>query len=148
MSLAYMVMSQGSTPYFTGTDTAATATTLAEVAAALSGIQIFFLFHLILIITIPSLAVSWYALLNPHSKKPENAKSNTRPSDQDATGDDGEGTRKLNRDKKGGWIRKVLCCGLWDKLGPRWVKWVVGVTVLLLILVLVLWLVKKGQTST
>jgi hypothetical protein len=106
----------------------------------------FFILHIILAIMVPCLAVSWYALLNPHAKK--------QAQDGEGMEGDAEGHEDDERDKDGsqvkrrGWLSRLFCCGVLDNLGPMCVKWVVVVVVLLLALVPVIWLVTKDRSTT
>jgi hypothetical protein len=147
ISLAYMVITSSSTPFFTGPDTSATASTLATASTSFTSAQMFFILHIILAVVLPCLAVSWYALLNPHAKK--------QAQDGEDKGGDAEGLKNEVDDKDGsqvekkrGWLSRLFCCGVLDKLGPPWVKWVAAVVVVLLVLVPVLWVVTKGKSAT
>lgn len=147
ISLAYMVITTSDTPFFTGPDTSATASSLAAASSSFTSAQVFFILHIILAVMVPCLAVSWYALLNPHAKKQvqdgEGKGGDVRGSENE--GDDKDGSQV---EKKRGWVSRLFCCGLLDKLGPPWVKWVVAVVVVLLVTVPVVWVVTKSKSTT
>jgi hypothetical protein len=147
ISLAYMVIKSSSTPFFSGPDTSATASSLTAASSSLTSVQVFFLLHIILAVILPCLAVSWYALLNPHAMKQVQAGEGKGgdPEGLEIDGDDKDGSQVK---KKRGWLSRLFCCGALDKLGPPWVKWATAVVVALLVLVPVLWVVTETKSTS